>query len=83
MPGLIRDCKDKDMKHVPKYGADPAKKSLATLTELKSLCDDVVSARGGKCLDESMEAFEGEFKAASMHAVLLDRLLKTAHAHAR
>lgn len=27
LPGLHRDCKDKDMKHVPKYGAEPAKKA--------------------------------------------------------
>ena len=82
LPGLSRDCKDKDMKHVPKYGADPAKKSLATLMELKTLCDEVISARGEHGLHQSMESLEAEFKTASVNAALLDKLLKTAHAHA-
>ena len=82
LPGLIRDCKDKDMKHVPKYGADPAKKSMATLSDLKTLCDEVISDRGEHGLDRSMESLEAEFKAANVNAALLDKLLQTARAHA-
>ena len=82
LPGLIRDCKDRDMKHVPKYGADPAKKSMATLSDLKSFCEAVISDRGEHGLDRSMESLEAELKAAMVNAALLDKLLKTARAHA-
>ena len=82
LPGLIRDVKDKHIMHVPKYGSDPAKKSMAALTELKDYCDEVISEHGEKSLDQSMESLEVEFKTAAVNAALLDKLLKTARAHA-
>ena len=82
LPGLIRDTKDKDMKHVPKYGRDPAMTSMATLIDLKALAEAVISDRGEHGLDRSMESLEAEFKEANVNAALLDKLLRTARAHA-
>ena len=82
LPGLHRDCKDKDMKHVPKYGADPAKKSMTMLLGLKELREEVISTRGDKSLNRSSESLTSFFKDASINAALVDKLLKTAHAHA-
>ena len=82
LPGLVRDCNDKDMKHVPKYGAEPAKKSMNMLLNLKEQCDMVISTRGDKSLNRSNESLSLLFKDTAINAALLDKLLKTAHAHA-
>jgi len=81
LPGLERDTKDKAMKHVPEYGADPAKKSVQALKALKDQCDAVVASRGDKALEEGIDEVEQVCKAAVQNASLLSNLLRTAHQH--
>ena len=52
------------------------------LLDLKEQCDMVISTRGEKGLNRSNDSLLSFFKDAAINAALLDKLLKTAHAHA-